>query len=147
MSAMWMGRVDRLLVPPERRASRSIELISPTISRRFSSSLSRKCSNSFVSRPAWFFRGFRFVATRSGSGVPSNFSCGALEAWLALPFFLDDGEDITTAALAGLAADGLTAFLFITGFVAFKSLCDCAALFTPLLTIAFDAAVALAAGE
>src|SRR5688572_17078650 len=68
MSAMWRGRVDRLVPPLLRRASRSIWDMSPTSSRRLSRSRSRKCSSSRIDRPAWFFRGLPSVGTASGIG-------------------------------------------------------------------------------
>src|SRR4051812_41221750 len=57
MSAMWIGKVERPW-SPDWRASRSMELMSPTSSRRLARSKSRKVSNSLEDIPAWFFLGF-----------------------------------------------------------------------------------------
>src|SRR5690554_6251383 len=57
MSAMWTGRLERLVPPPALRASRSMELMSPTSSRRLASSSSRKWSSSRLVRPEAFFFG------------------------------------------------------------------------------------------
>src|SRR5260370_3254711 len=70
MSAMWSGRLERLLLPPRCRASCSIELISPTSSRRLASSMSRKCFSSLERRPAWFLAGFKSVGIGAGMLTP-----------------------------------------------------------------------------
>src|SRR5689334_9249642 len=120
MSAMWMGSVDRLLPPLLRRASRSIELMSPRISRRLASSRSRKCSSSLAEKPAWFFRGFSLLATgggrgpawpgRAASAAPARtgrrFPLSALVRALALPA----GWDLPPARFANALALDLTSF-------------------------------------
>src|SRR5215218_3643669 len=109
MSAMWSGRVDRFVPPLLRRASRSIWDMSPTSSRRLSSSRSRKCSNSRLVRPAWFLRGLPSVGTASGMGRFTSGSCrdaGRAEISRVLtwaPFFGADAVTATATA-AGRAA-------------------------------------------
>src|SRR5262245_26633914 len=96
MSAMWIGRVERLVPPEVRRASLSIEYMSPTSSRRFSRSRSRKCSSSLGVRPAWSLRGLPLVGTASGIGT-GRAGGGSGRRDLSLAFL---PEDLT----AGLAA-------------------------------------------
>src|ERR1700686_4900492 len=109
MSAMWMGRVERLLPPLLRSASRSIELISPRISRRLASSRSRKCSSSLLENPAWFFRGFSLLATGAtgalgGSDRPKGVAGARPTAVGRLPLFAA-GRDLIFAVTSGLEDD------------------------------------------
>src|SRR5438309_9274666 len=93
---MWIGRLERLDPLVERNASRSIELISPTNSRRLARSKSRKCSRSLGDMPAWFFLGLAPLVTAgwrvtgsSGSRL-ARFSLrvGAVATWTpVLPTF------------------------------------------------------------
>src|SRR5690348_12049074 len=124
MSAMWMGRVERLLPPLLRSASRSIELMSPRISRRLASSRSRKCSRSLGENPAWFLRGFSLLAT-GGNGVVcpergsspearagTRFPLSEAERGLDLPAGSDFGiRRLATAFEADFAGLGLAAGL------------------------------------
>src|SRR4051794_7008014 len=104
---MCIGRLERL-VTPDRRASRSMELMSPTSSRRLASSSSRKFSSSLGDRPAWFLRGLPLVGTGArGTGallgkrwwlspLPARSRVGGLDFSRRL--------DLAEAPLAGRAA-------------------------------------------
>src|SRR6185437_1029572 len=75
MSAMWIGRLERLLPPLVFRASCSIERMSPRISRRLARSNSPKCSRSRDEKPAAFLRGLPLsgaggaISCTTGSGA------------------------------------------------------------------------------
>src|SRR4051794_4657930 len=56
MSAMWSGRLERFS-PLRWRASRSMEYMSPTSSRRLARRASRKVSSSRMERPVGFLLG------------------------------------------------------------------------------------------
>src|SRR4051812_25240250 len=112
MSAMWTGRLDRLL-PDDRRASLSMEYMSPTSSRRFSRRRSRKCSSSLGERPAWFFRGLPLVGTASGMGRGGRTGSS----------LRDSSLDLEAEALTGADFTATTGFTATAGLLE-TTLCD-----------------------
>src|SRR4051794_11238589 len=74
MSAMWRGRLERFS-PLRCKASRSMEYMSPTNSRRLASSMSRNVSSSLADSPARFFPGLG-LADGAGIRVPPGTSGG-----------------------------------------------------------------------
>src|SRR5687768_1343076 len=103
MSAMWSGRVERLVPLEVRRASLSMEYISPTSSRRFSSSMSRKCSSSLDDNPAWFLRGLPLVGTASGMGIGRGGGSSARRPSSGRRALLFTGADFATGTGAAFA--------------------------------------------
>src|SRR5262245_16556804 len=96
MSAMCRGRLDRFVPVVERSASRSIELMSPTSSRRLARRSERKYSRSFRPQPAWFLRGLPSVVTGNGGGGGGVALASALRRDLA--------ESLRRAGFAAAAA-------------------------------------------
>src|SRR5438045_3023127 len=73
---MCMGMLERLVPVAERNASRSIELISPTSSRRLARRRSRKWTSSRALRPARFLRGL--PSSGGGCGITAG---GRVSSW------------------------------------------------------------------
>src|SRR5438552_664218 len=96
MSAMWSGRLERFS-PLRCRASRSMEYMSPTSSRRLAKSMSRNVSSSLVERPARFLAGLR----RGGAGG------GMIDG--------TEGEALAALPLAGLIFVSLLLVLLLIG--------------------------------
>src|SRR5687767_10865673 len=105
MSAMCSGRFERFS-PLRWRASRSIEYMSPTRSRRLASSASRNVSSSLADRPARFLPGLG-LWDGGGMSVPPGTSGGRA----GLP--LDGLLPLALMPFAGFATGA--ADLFATG--------------------------------
>src|SRR5689334_11870722 len=101
MSAMWIGRLDRLDPPPDRSASCSIECTSPRSSRFLEMSRSRKNSRSRLPSPAWFFPE---PPEDAGAGAGCLLTCDPTGCEPGFEF--DEDLAATFAGFSGLRATG-----------------------------------------